>query len=414
MIYPRDKLQERTVSAVKPVIDTTKEYGLVLEGGGARGAYQIGAWQALKEAGIKIKAVSGTSVGALNGALVCMGDLEKAKKVWEHISYSRVMDVDDEWMGELFQGGIKLGEAVRRGLSLLADGGVDITPLRKLIEETVDEEAIRNSGIRFYLLTFSFSEFKELDLGMEDIPEGLLQDFLLASAYLIFFKNERLHGKKYMDGGIINNVPLGSLVNRGYKDIIMIRIFGPGREKKVKLGEDTLVYRIEPKVRLGSIMDFDSKKSRRNMKVGYYDTMRFLYGLKGEIYYIEQTKEECYYLKQLVETDAGVLEAVLESYGHSGAGKECFKIFFESVLPAIAQELKLSKNWSYDGLYIAMLEQTARHLRIARYRIYTDGELLLAVKEKAAARADAAAKLPAYAWLLLGRLPLQKDEKQED
>ena len=40
--------------------DTEKEYGLVLEGGGARGAYQIGAWRALEEAGIKIKGVSGT------------------------------------------------------------------------------------------------------------------------------------------------------------------------------------------------------------------------------------------------------------------------------------------------------------------------------------------------------------------
>ena len=64
-----------------PVIDLTKEYGLVLDGGGARGAYQIGAWKALAEAGVKINAVSGTSVGALNGALVCMGELELAEKI---------------------------------------------------------------------------------------------------------------------------------------------------------------------------------------------------------------------------------------------------------------------------------------------------------------------------------------------
>ena len=58
---------------MKPVLDLTKEYGLVLDGGGARGAYQIGAWKALREAGVKIEAVAGTSVGALNGALICMG-----------------------------------------------------------------------------------------------------------------------------------------------------------------------------------------------------------------------------------------------------------------------------------------------------------------------------------------------------
>ena len=62
---------------MKPIIDLNKEYGLVFDGGGARGAYQIGAWRALSEAGVKVSAVAGTSVGALNGALVCMGDLER-------------------------------------------------------------------------------------------------------------------------------------------------------------------------------------------------------------------------------------------------------------------------------------------------------------------------------------------------
>ena len=42
---------------MKPIIDLNKEYGLVFDGGGARGAYQIGAWKALKEAGIRIHAV---------------------------------------------------------------------------------------------------------------------------------------------------------------------------------------------------------------------------------------------------------------------------------------------------------------------------------------------------------------------
>lgn len=68
---------------MKPVIDLEKEYGLVFDGGGARGAYQIGAWKALEEAGVKIQAVAGTSVGALNGALVCMGDLGKGRKYLE-------------------------------------------------------------------------------------------------------------------------------------------------------------------------------------------------------------------------------------------------------------------------------------------------------------------------------------------
>ena len=77
-------------------LDTSRSYALALEGGGAKGAYQIGAWKALREAGVKIDAVAGTSVGALNGSLIVMGDLEKAENIWENIRYSQVMDVDDD------------------------------------------------------------------------------------------------------------------------------------------------------------------------------------------------------------------------------------------------------------------------------------------------------------------------------
>ena len=77
---------------------------------------------------------------------------------------------------------------------------------------------------------------------------------------------------------------MGSLVDRGYKDIIQIRIFGPGREPKVK-STDMEVYQIMPRVRLGSIIEFEKKRSRQNMRIGYYDAKRVIYGLKGRILY---------------------------------------------------------------------------------------------------------------------------------
>ena len=85
-------------------IDPTVSYAMALEGGGARGAYQIGAWKALTEAGVHISAVSGTSVGALNGALITMGDVRHAEELWANIRYSEVMDVDDGEMGDLLRG----------------------------------------------------------------------------------------------------------------------------------------------------------------------------------------------------------------------------------------------------------------------------------------------------------------------
>ena len=214
---------------MKPVLDLTKEYGLVLDGGGARGAYQIGAWKALREAGVKIEAVAGTSVGALNGALICMGDLEKAEKIWREMTFSTVMDVDDEEMEGWFSGQTSVHDILKTLWEKVKDGGVDITPLRNLIHQVIDEEQIRNCGKEFCLSTFSLTDKKELTLSVADIEDGLLEDFLLASAYLIGFKNEPLHGKKYTDGGIANNVPVNSLLERGYENLIVVQTFSKAR-----------------------------------------------------------------------------------------------------------------------------------------------------------------------------------------
>ena len=141
---------------MKLQLDLSKEYGLVLEGGGAKGAYQIGAWKALKEEGIKIKGLSGVSVGALNGAMICMGDLNKAEEIWENISYSQVMDVNDEQMDLITRRDLKninLNEVVQDALKLVRDRGVDITPLKNMIADLCDESVIRNSELDFYIVT---------------------------------------------------------------------------------------------------------------------------------------------------------------------------------------------------------------------------------------------------------------------
>lgn len=343
---------------MRPLLDLTKEYGLVLDGGGARGAYQIGAWKALKEAGVKISAVAGTSVGALNGALICMDDLEKAEKIWSEMEFSRVMSVDDDWMRQFFQGEQKLGDILAELGRVFRDGGVDAAPLRKLIHENVDEEKIRGCGKEFFIVTFSLTDMKELELSVSDIPEGRLKDFLLASAYLVGFKNEPMEdGKRYIDGGIFNNVPADVLVEKGYTDLIEIRIYGPGREPRVSLPEDGEMYQIGPRVKLGSIIEFDRERSRQNMKIGYYDAKRMLYGLEGIIYYIEQEHLDAWYERRM--RDLTELEK-----------------------RALAIVLKLPVSGTDKELYMGMLEAAAKFLRIPKYRIYKVDELRETVMER--------------------------------
>ena len=342
---------------MEPVLDLTKEYGIVLDGGGARGAYQIGAWKALKETGIKINAVAGTSVGALNGALICMGDVENAVKIWSEMTFSRVMDVDDTWMSRLFDGEVPLQEALTEVWKVLNEGGVDITPLRNLIHDVIDEKKIRSSGIEFCILTFSISEMEEKDLSLEEIPEGLLEDFLLASAYLLGFKNEKLHGMRYIDGGVINNVPVNSLLDRGYKDLIEIRIYGPGREPAFDLPEDGEIYRIGARVNLGNIIEFDGKRSRQNLKIGYFDAKRLIYGLDGYIYYLEQTHEDTWYTEQM-------------------------EILSDLEKAEMRFVLKIKPGCNDKDLLIAMLEASAKLLHVPKYQIYTVDELWNEVQKR--------------------------------
>lgn len=371
---------------MEPRLDLTKEYGLVLEGGGAKGAYQIGAWKALKEAGVKIKGVSGTSVGALNGALICMDDLERAGNLWANISYSQIINVDDELMGRLFDKSQMKPEFLRETLKeifrMLGEGGMDITPLRRLIEENIDEDLIRKSPVEFYSCTYSLTDRKELNVDMKTVPEGQMKDMLLASAYLPGFKNEKLHGKTYVDGGATNVLPMDVLLEHGYQDLILLRIFGVGREKKVSIPEGVSVTEIAPRGNLGNTLQFDAGKSRKNMRLGYYDALRAIYGLQGKIYYVEQTREECYYLKQLVQAKPEVRAALLEAYELDRSPEQEMRSFVELLLPLLAVELKLPKDWNYSSLYLAILETAARHCKVHRYRVYTVQQLLEETKRK--------------------------------
>jgi len=312
------------------------------------------------------------------------------------------MDVEDQKMERLLEGDTPFWEALSDVAKKMGEGGLDITPLKNLILEVVDEEKIRNSPVELYIKTFSVDELKELDIDLKRVEPGYMKDLLLASAYIYpLFKNEKLHGRKYIDGGAINNVPLDSLVDRGYQDIIMIRIFGIGREKRVKIPEGTQIFTIEPRVNLGNIIDFNPEKSRRNMKIGYYDAQRMIYGLKGKIYYIEENEEECYYLRKLLQIPEEARDRLLEWYHTWEKEEGRIRAFVEKVLPGVAMELKLSREWTYKELYLAILEATAKICRVPKYRVYTVEELREEVKNRLLRMSpEKSEELPVFVWFL--------------
>lgn len=385
--------------------DINKEYGVVLEGGGAKGAYQIGVWKAFLECGVKIKGVSGVSVGALNGALICMGNYEEAESIWKRISYSTIMKVNDEQMDKLIKHNLKeldIKELTKDAAEMISDGGIDITPLKDLINVWVDEDKIQNSDIEFVMGTFLVSKLKEVEITAWDADKNYIKDYLLASAYLPAFRNEKLHGKKYLDGGMFNNVPLDMLINRGYKDIIVVRIYGIGLEKRVKIPEDVNVIQIAPRVDLGGILEFDSAKCSRNITIGYYDALRCILSLKGRVYYIDSRLSDENCLHYLANVADAVKMAFLEFYKLDYSHCSIYtRLFIEAVCPNLAVKLKLNKDWNYQDLYIALLELCAKSLRIQKYKVYTDEGLHSLIREKYQLISEEEKQFPMFIKLIL-------------
>ncbi len=361
-------------------LDVSREYGIVLEGGGAKGAYQIGVWKALREAGVRIRGIAGSSVGALNGALMCMDDLEKAEHLWKNISYSQVMDVDEipvellsDWRN------LEVKEVLSSVVNIIKDRGIDIGPLRKLIADSVDEKRIRESDRELFVTAFSVDDRKQLVLDVRSLPEHEIENALLASAYFLAFKNEKLSGKRYVDGGMLNNVPLDILVERGYQDIIVIRIFGMGMDTagRVEIPEGVQVHEIAPRQNLGGMLDFDNKRAVRNMKLGYLDAQRFLYGLAGRNYYFDAPRSEAYYFDKMMSElellKSGLMPFLKEEEQQHLSG---YRAFTEEIFPALAKELNLGEDWDYKDLYLAVLEVWARKLKLPRMHIYTPDEIV--------------------------------------
>lgn len=370
-------------------LDLDKEYGLVLEGGGAKGAYQIGAWKALKEAGVKIKGIAGVSVGALNGALICMDNLERAEEIWKNIDYTKVMAVSDDTIKALKNKNFKslgLTELINSGLQFFKDGGFDVTPLKNLISEVVgDEGEIRNSCRELFAVTYSVSDRKELAVDVRTSEIGTVKDMLLASANFLAFKNEKLNGKKYIDGGGFNNVPINVLLDHGYQDIIVIRIYGWGfdKERVVKIPENVTVAHIAPRQDLGGILEFDKRLARKNMTLGYYDAQRLLYGLCGKVYYIDAPNSEPYYFDRMMSElellKYYIKDIVTEEGMETLTG---YRTFTEKLFPKLAADFKLKTDWDYKDMYLALLEDMARRLKVKRFQIYTVESLFDEIKRK--------------------------------
>ncbi|MBQ8996349.1 MAG: patatin-like phospholipase family protein [Oscillospiraceae bacterium] len=351
-------------------LDTTKKYALALAGGGAKGAYEVGVWNALAQAGIRFEAVSGTSIGAMNAAFVATDELERAKKIWLSLTYSKVILADPTILDKLTKKDftdLDLRKAADFLANTVRSRGLDISPMRETMREVIDENAVRNSPIDYYIVTCSVDDLKELELRAKDMEDGELYDMLLASAYLPVFRNEPLRGKRYLDGGFMDVLPVHVLVENGYKDIIAVSCNAIGYKRPVDLPEDVNVWEVEPRTDIGNVLEFDPKQSAENLKIGYFDGLRLLYGLQGKKYYIDHTYSE--------ETSYSLLVTYAREFLKATGRDLSLREINEKVLPRVAARSK-STEYNYSDLLISALEVAASEAKIDPYRVYTEDELI--------------------------------------
>lgn len=264
--------------------------GLALEGGGAKGSYEIGAYIALKELGYKFDMVAGTSIGSLNAALIVQGDIELAKKLW--------MNADSEIIGinkdivktyknfEINKENIK--NSITEIKKIIQNKGLDVSNYIDTIKKYVNEEKVRKSKINYGLVTVRLKDLKPLELTIKEIEEGKLAEYIMASSYLPGFKmNKIIDNSFYLDGGFSNNLPITLLEKHGCNEVVAIRINGIGPTKKSKLLNKNIIE-LAPTKDTGPVLMFDGNDIKNNYYMGYYDTLLYFNKLHGFKYYFKK------------------------------------------------------------------------------------------------------------------------------
>jgi len=208
---------------------------LLLQGGGALGAYQAGVYQALQEAGVEPSWVAGISIGAINSAIIAGNPREhrvaRLREFWELVSDAG----DGGWSG--YWAGLLSGDQARSWANQLASGAImmrgvpgfftprlpppylqppgaegatswyDTRPLRATLERLVDFDRINSKAQRFSVgaVNVRTGNFAYFDNTTHRIgPEHIMASGALPPA----FEAVEIEGEHYWDGGLVSNTPL--------------------------------------------------------------------------------------------------------------------------------------------------------------------------------------------------------------
>lgn len=253
--------------------------GLVLSGGGSRGAYEIGVYKALKKLGFNFDIIVGTSIGALNGAVLTEGDYKLAYKLWRHLSFSSIYDTsidsfDYSSLSSIYKSFLS---------SFIHDGGMDTSKINYLVRKILNPSKFFKSSNDYGLITYNLSRLEPVIMKKNDLNADNLCDYVLASCSCYpAFKPFIINGDKYIDGGYYDNLPLNLCASMGADEIIAVDLKSVGLKRKLEKSIPVTI--ISPRNKIQSFLVFDGKLAKKAIKFGYNDAMKTMGRLDGDFF----------------------------------------------------------------------------------------------------------------------------------
>lgn len=341
---------------------SAQPFCLVLSGGGTKGVYHIGVWHALRELKIPVNAFVGASIGAIVAAFLAQGKDVELEEFGRTIEVDNVLNLPPELLRE---GRLSLKpESVSGVLKLVRqfveNKGLDTSPFRRLISDHIDESAIRASGNDLGIMTMNLSTLEPEEIFIEQMHPGTLIDYLMASSAFPGFENPMIEGKRYVDGGVYDNIPYEMARKRGYRRIIISDVSGIGRNRQPRI-EDSMTIYIKNSLDMGSVFDFDKEFLNKYRQLGYLDTMRLFGRYLGYRYFLDPGTARMDPLKSFKNLQSPSAITSINPAQHTR-------------LPAY---MRHERNWN-----LAAMECAAMILGIERLRVYTLEELSALITER--------------------------------
>lgn len=249
---------------------------LVLAGGGTRGAYQAGAIRACVEMGRNDwDIVTGTSVGALNAALVVQGDINPMLDMYDNLKVDQIIKGFDPKDFNLNK--IVTDKEVQTAFrQYLKDKGLDISPFLSYVHALYNPEKFFRSPMDFGCIAATRKGHEGVYVTKEMMKEHG-EDWLVASASAYpAFPVKVIDGKEYIDGGYFDNCPIDYALRKGAEDVLVLDMNqNPNHPHMIRRSNIHYVY---PKSETGDFLDFSHEKLQHLYTVGAND-VRKIYGV---------------------------------------------------------------------------------------------------------------------------------------